>query len=63
MPITRHQPREEREMQLQVMVMTPQGKADLERLLRRYLELPEGEPLPPGTHLVAEILAHEYPAK
>ena len=63
MPITRHQPREEREMQLQVMVMTPQGKADLERLLRRYLELPAGEPLPPDTRLVAEILANEYPPR
>jgi len=61
MPITRHQPRDEREMQLRVMVMTQQGKDELERLLRRYLGLPEGTSLPTGTSLVSEILAHEYP--
>ena len=62
MPITRHQPRDEREMQLRVMAMTPHGKAELERLLRSYLGLPEGAALPEGISVVAEILAHEYPA-
>jgi hypothetical protein len=61
MPITRHQPRDEREMQLRVMAMTQQGKAELERLLRGYLGLPEGASLPEGTSVVAGILAYEYP--
>ena len=47
----------EREKELQAMISTPEGRAELERLASLYQE--GGRPRPPRTSVITYILVHE----
>jgi hypothetical protein len=51
-------PLQQREKELQALLSTPEGQAELEALASRYFAA-DGRCRPPGTSVVTYILVHE----